>query len=69
MRDFVSLITKISDDYDDKYMKIQLNSDDKLPLDKTMAIPSIVIVFRAVSLENNKSFSFYLFFLEDNKFS
>ena len=37
-------------------MKIQFNSDDKLPLNKTIEIPSMIIVVGAVVLENNKNF-------------
>ena len=43
-----------SDDYDEQYIKIKVNSDDKLPLSKTVEIPTITIVARAVLLENNK---------------
>ena len=32
IRDFVSSITKNSDDYDKKYMKIKFDSNDELPL-------------------------------------
>ena len=32
IRDLISSITKISDDYYEKYMKIKFNLDDKLPL-------------------------------------
>ena len=35
-------------------MKIKFNSDDKLPLNKTMEIPTITIVVRAVFHESNK---------------
>ena len=35
-------------------MKIKLNSDDKLPLNKTIEIPIMIIVNRAVFNENNK---------------
>ena len=35
-------------------MKIKLNSDDELPLNKTVEIPNITIVVRAIFLENNK---------------
>ena len=35
-------------------MKIKFNSDDKLPLNKTIEIPSMIIVLRAVLHENNK---------------
>ena len=47
-------ITKTSDDYDEKYMKIKFNSDDELPLNKTIEIPTITIVVTAIFLENNK---------------
>ena len=35
-------------------MKIKFNSDDELPVNKTIEIPSIIIVIRAVFHENNK---------------
>ena len=47
-------MTKNSDDYDEKYMKIKFNSDDELPLNKTIEIPTMTIVVRAVFHENNK---------------
>ena len=47
-------MTKDSDDYDEKYMKIKFNSDDELPLNKMTEIPSMIIVIRAVFHENNK---------------
>ena len=34
-------------------MKIKLNSDDKLPLNKTIETPSMTIVVRAIFLESN----------------
>ena len=37
------------DDYDEKYLKIKLDSDDKLPLNKTIEIPVMVIVVTATS--------------------
>ena len=52
--DLIRGITKNSDDYDEKYMKIKFNSDDELPLNKTKEIPTIAIVVRAVFHENNK---------------
>ena len=45
---------KKSDDYDEKYMKIKFNSDDKLPPNKRIEIPSMIIVVRADFHENNK---------------
>ena len=42
-------VTKKSDDYDydEKYIKIRLNSDDESPLNKTVEISTITIVVRA----------------------
>ena len=37
-----------------KYLKIKFNSDDELPLNKTVEIPSMIIVTRTVFDENNK---------------
>ena len=56
IRDLIRSITKNSDDYDydEKYMKIKLNSDDGLPLNKTVEIPTITLVVRAIFLDNNK---------------
>ena len=54
IRDLARSITKNSDDYDEKYMKIKFNSDDKLPLNKTIKIRTITIVVRAVFHENDK---------------
>ena len=47
-------MSRKSDDYDEKYIKIKLDSDDKLPLNKTIEIPVMVIVVRAIFYENNK---------------
>ena len=54
IRDLIRSITKNSDDYDEKFMKIKLNANNKLPLNKMIEIPIITIVVRAVFLENNK---------------
>ena len=48
IRDLIRSITKNWDDYNEKYMKIKF---DELPLNKTIKIPSIIIV---VFNENNK---------------
>ena len=34
-RNLIKSITKNSDNYDEKYVKIKFNSDDELPLNKT----------------------------------
>ena len=38
-------------------MKIKFNSDGELPLNKTIEIPSIIIVVKAVFYEKNKYYS------------
>ena len=47
-------ITKNFNDFDEKYMKIKFYWDDNLPLNKTIEIPIVTIVVRALSHENNK---------------
>ena len=37
-------------------MKIKFNSDDELPLNKAIDIPSMIIVVRAVFHENKKCY-------------
>ena len=53
IKDLIRSITKNSDDYDEKYMKTKFDSNE-LPLNKTIEIPTITIVVRAIFLENNK---------------
>ena len=56
IKDLIRSVAKNSDDYDydEKYMKINFNSDDELPLNKTIEILTIAIAVRAIFLENNK---------------
>ena len=51
IRNLIRSITKIWDDYDEKYMKIKFNSDEKLLLNKTIEIPNMTIIVRATFLE------------------
>ena len=53
IRDLIRSITKNSDDYDydEKYIKIKFESDDELPLNKTIESPTITIVVRATFLK------------------
>ena len=44
IRDLIRSITKNSDDYDEKYMKIKFNSDNELPINKTIEISKMTIV-------------------------
>ena len=50
----IGKITQNSDDYDEKYMKIKFDTDNKLTLNKVIKFPIITIVLRAVFHENNK---------------
>ena len=50
-------VTKNWDDYDKKYLKIKLNSDDKSPLNKNIEISSMIIFVRAIFLENDKYYA------------
>ena len=52
IRDLIRSATKNSANCDEKYMKIKINSDNKLPLNKTLKIPTMTIVIRAVFDEN-----------------
>ena len=47
-------VTKESNYYDEKYIKIKLDSDDKLSLTKTIEIPVMVIIVRDIFYKNNK---------------
>ena len=51
IRDLIRSITKNSDDYDEKFMKIKFNSDNELPLNKTIAIPTMTIAVRAIFMK------------------
>ena len=53
IRDSIKSITK-NFEYDEKYIKINFNLDDELPLNKTVEISTITKVVRDVFLDNNK---------------
>ena len=44
MRDLIRSINKNLDDYDEKHMEVKFDSDDNLPLNKTIEIPIMTIV-------------------------
>ena len=54
IRDLIRSITKNSDHHDEKYKKIKFNSDDELPLNEVIKIPTTTIVVTPIFLENNK---------------
>ena len=47
--EIIRSMTKNSDGYNETYMKIKFNLDDKLPLNKMREMSSMIIVVRAVS--------------------
>ena len=61
IRDLIRSITKNLDDYDEKYMKIKFDSDDNLPLNKTVEIPLMILVVRAIFHKNNKYYPLVFF--------
>ena len=56
VRCLIRSITKSSDDYDEKYMKIKFDLDCELPLNKTMGIGSMIKVVRVIFHENTKHY-------------
>ena len=48
------LIRSISDNSNDKYVKIKFDSNDEIPLNKTTEIPRMMIVVGAVFHVNGK---------------
>ena len=64
IRDLIRSLTKNSDNYNEKYMKIIFNSDDLFPLNKVTDIPAMTIVVRAVFYENNKYYPQVFFYIK-----
>ena len=56
IRYIIRSITKNLDEYDEKYMKIKFNSDDELPLNRTIGILCMILVVRPIFHENNKHY-------------
>ena len=54
IRYLIRLIINNSYDYDEKCMEIKFNSDNKLPLIKTIENRNVTIILRAAFHENNK---------------
>ena len=40
--------------YDDNYMKIKFNTDDNIPLNKIIYLPTITIIIRSVTKKDDK---------------
>ena len=54
--DLIRSITNNSDNYDEKYLKIKLNSDDDLRIKKTQKLYKMVKVVRSVFHEGSKHY-------------
>ena len=54
IKDLIRSITKKLDDYVEKYKEIKFDSDDNLPLNKTIEMAIVTIDIRVVFHENNK---------------
>ena len=54
IKDQIRTIISNTNNYDEKYMKIKSNSDDDLPLNKTLELHNMIIVVRSVFHENTK---------------
>ena len=63
IRDIIRSKINNLDDYDKKYMKIKFNSDNNLPLKKTLELHNTIIVVTSVFHEDKKHYPKH--FLED----
>ena len=50
-RDLIRSITKNENDYDEKYIKIKFNSDEELPLNKTIEFSTMTNAIRTVFMK------------------
>ena len=57
IREITKSITNNSDNYHEKYMKIKFNSDDDLPLKKTLELYNMAIIVRSIFHEDKKHYS------------
>ena len=56
LKKIIRSTTNSSDNYDEKYMKIRFNSDDDLPLKKTLELHNIIIVVRSLFNDGSKHY-------------
>ena len=57
IRDIIKSVTKKSDDFDEKYIKVKFDLDDNVPLNKTREISVMIILVRAIFYGNNKYYT------------
>ena len=48
------MITRNPGDHVENYIKVKVDSDDELHLNKTIEIPTVAIVVRDIFIKNNK---------------
>ena len=53
-------VSKISDDCDERFMKIKFDSHGELHLNKTIEISSMIIVVKAIFHKNDKCYQEFL---------
>ena len=56
VRDLIRSKTDNSDNYDEKYMRIKFNSDDDIPLTKTLELHNMIIIIIFVFHEDSKCY-------------
>ena len=56
IRDLIRSITDNSDKNDEKYIKVKLNLNDDLPLNKTLELRNMIIVVTSVFHKGNKHY-------------
>ena len=55
----IEIIKKVNDysqpiKYDDNYMKVKCNTDDNIPLNKIIYLPTITMTIRSITKKDNK---------------
>ena len=56
IKDLIRSTNNNSDDYDENYMKTKLNSEDNLPLKKTLKLHDIIILARSAFNDDSKCY-------------
>ena len=51
--------------YDDNYMKIKFNTDDNIPLNKTIYFPTITIIISSITQKDDKKDDYPQLFLDE----
>ena len=65
IREKIKEISSDECDYEKNYMKIKINSDDNLPLNKPLKFHNMTITIKSVFEEDGKLYPFTRAFLDD----